>query len=324
VKPALLIALALLTGLLPREGQESPRPGARRDPVTPLLEAAAAAPIRAWLELEPREVEIGEPVECTLVVEHEPDVSLRIKPQELALDASWLALSLPRLASVDSGLRPRLRARWSLASLEPGLRSIELPPLRYEQDGVLQLLPVPALELRVRSALAEGEDAPRQPAGFRPAPPEAERPSRRGWALGGGLFALIGASVLALRLRGRRRPLATTAPDPRRRLEELCAGPAARIEEPAAFYLALSAGLRELFDAAAGRDRRGASDPEWLRALEEDGLPAEIRSELARFLERAERVEFGAERPTRFALEEDRDLALRLAERVGGAPEGKG
>lgn len=250
---------------------------------------------------EPLEVEIGQPITITLELRHAAERRLELDPRTLLGDDSWVLLELGEaLRSPKPGAEGfvRTRALLQVASLEPGARELVLGPLKLGEETLV----VPALAIGVRVALAPGEDAPRPAQGLREVRDFAGQRSLLPPALALLALLLVGlGSILALRLR-RRPPAAQTLPTPHERLEAL-----AGTREPDAARAAcyeLTRILRAALDERLGRGLAGLTDEEWLAALPAEALGPEPRANLERLLARAERIKYGLEAPTRFALEE--------------------
>jgi len=294
-----------------------------------LAAAAPIAPAQVSVEVGfvPAAVEIGQPATCTLSITHPQGLSPRVA-RELELEDAWLSLRERRLATGPgpaAGLEVT-RASWVLCSIEPGARSLVLPPVRYRLDGESRTLEPPAAVLTVAPALAEGEDAPRGWADFRRPPAGAGRSGLRRW--GGLVVALLcagivaGVTLLALRL-GRRAPARPPTAAERVRALKPEGEDAAHVR---ALHYELSRTVREVVDELAGADRRGATDPEWLAlARAQDGVPAEAHARLVALLGVCERVKYAQELPTKWAVEETlsagRALVVSLCPRTEeGAP----
>ena len=279
-----------------------------QDAVT--LESAPRAVAR-WLE-PPTAVELGVPFELVLEVTHEPGGELEVGPGELASDVAWAVLDAAAPLVLPDLDDPRLRVselRWTVVALEPGLRMLPRPELRY---GGEPLAPSKAGLLDVSAVLAPGEDAPR------PLPPDLglsdPAAARRG--LGAALIVAGGALLVGLAVwlarRGARRPRPALerAPSP---LERLAALEQAPLEDPRSVreaHLELTRALRQHLDGATPRD--ALTDEEWLAAL---ALPAD--GELGRLFAECRPVEYGGERPTHWATRERVARARALAERQG-------
>ncbi len=184
-----------------------------------------------------------------------------------------------------------------VASLEPGERELALAALRIgARDETLPPLPV-----AVRAALHAGEDAPRPARGLREV---RDFPAQRGLlgpaALLGALVSAVLAALVVRRVR-RRVPAAAPPPTPLARLEALGA---AREAEARAVCYELTRILRGALDAHLAREFEGLTDEEWLAATPDAALPSGTRAALGRLFARTERIKYGVEMPTRFALEE--------------------
>jgi len=253
---------------------------------------------QATLLAEPEAVRIGEPVTWTLLVEHDVDERVVIADDAVPPDDSWVLLEGPERVRVRDGEVAFTRLEWRLFSLEPGTR--QLPPLAISLSSGLELEAL-AGAVEVAGELAPDEDAPREVL----LPLEA--PADQGAASWTPLLLVAGGLIGALALVSLRRrrgsgdagaDLASADLVP---LETLLADGVA----PVALAAELSQRLRTRVDALQAAPRPGLLDEEWLRAVEDGGGFAASRLEvLTRLLSWADRVEFAAEQPSRFALEE--------------------
>ena len=253
---------------------------------------------QATLLAEPEAVRIGEPVTWTLLVEHDVDERVVITDDAVPPDDSWVLLEGPERVRVRDGEVAFTRLEWRLFSLEPGTR--QLPPLAISLSSGLELEAL-AGAVEVAGELAPDEDAPREVL----LPLEA--PADQGAASWTPLLLVAGGLIGALALVSLRRrrgsgdagaDLASADLVP---LETLLADGVA----PVALAAELSQRLRTRVDVLQAAPRPGLLDEEWLLAVEESGGVAASRLEvLTRLLSWADRVEFTAEQPSRFALEE--------------------
>jgi hypothetical protein len=263
---------------------------------------SAAPDVVARASVTPATVEVGEPFELVLELEHPGGAALPATDELLDLDDAWVVLGGSRAPGEPLAAgRSRTRFTFQVAALEPGARS--LPGLPF---GVAP----PALD--VRGVLAEGEDAPRPLRDLRPPPPApAAATSPVPWLAG--VAALLAFGGLAW-WRARRRSVPAPAPGPLERFAALERAADAAARERC---LELARLVREATDAHAGRPRAGLSDEEWLAALGEHGVPApDVRAQLGDVLERCARVKFGGERPTEWALNELVGSARTALDRV--------
>jgi len=272
-------------------------------------------------------VELGEPVECRLVLSHAASETASL-PDGLALDDSWLLIE-------DRGARTTLDANaatratttfvFELASLEPGARELAGPFVALagagpgvEEGRVVQARP---LALTVRAALYPEEDAPRPIVGF-PAPSFPEARSFP-WLVVVITVLVLGALAWwAWRRRARGRtvvavPLASAS------LAALAESPldSRRAVQDAAYTAAQL--LRSEYDRALGVAREGLTDEEWVAAVTPElprlGLDGEVSAGLARFTEACGAVKYGFAEPTHWAARETLALAQSLAQRAESA-----
>jgi len=329
-----LAALVLLS--LRAEGAPEGAPGGLPAAV------AARADVTVTAAARPTAVEVGEPFELELVVVHPVDVAVTgLGEDALELDETWAVLDSSRAAPVSAedaatGGSTRLveRRTWRVVSLEPGERAlprlgVRLADAELDAEGVLA--EGDPVTVSVAGVLAEDEDAPRPLVGFREGF-GAPEPRPGGWrlptALGTAGIALLGGVVVLLARRRRPRERAPARPTPRERLAALVAsteGGASPAELREACF-ELAALLREATDAWTGAARPGATDDEWLAALErERSASNRVREALAEVLGRCARAKFAGEAPTRWAFQELVARARDLLENHVGepAPEGR-
>lgn len=280
------------------------------------LLARAPADVVAHLRGEPAEVEVGEPCRFVLEVEHAAGATVKFPEGDLVPDDSWALLEPRRIT------RPtptRTVASWTCLSLDAGER--QLPAIRIDvgdADGVRKV-DVDTGVLRVRPALAEGEDAPRPMRGFRAAP---------GGSSGRGRLVLVGAAALTALLAGvffwrraRRKSAAAPVPTALDRLDELQRIAAEDEEASRRVVYALSRLLRGSVDAFVREDRAALVDTDWLARIEPDErVPLGVRRGLARVLRDSERIKYALHAPTRFALTEMLADARSALEALAAAP----
>lgn len=258
--------------------------------IAALLLVLVQEPAPAW-RVEPTDVQLGQPITCTLEVPHGGGATL--EAPELELDYGWAVIAGPEEQVLGWGTR----FSWSLLALEAGAR--ELPGVELQLGGGERTL-VPPASVQVAGALAAGEDAPRSLPGFRSVEERTSqvRPRHLFWiALALGLCVLTG---LALRRRTSK-PRAREEPSELERFQGL---------EPS-LELPLAIQLAELLRAAAERRANldepleGLTDEEWVAALTRLGaLDGEASTELDALLSVCRDIKFAGARPTRFAIEE--------------------
>ena len=273
----------------------------------PALLAALALGQQATLLAAPERARIGEPITWTLVVEHDVDERVVLEDDAVPPDDSWVLLSGPTRVRVRDGERAFTRLEWEVFSLEPGTRA--LPSLALGLSSGLELEAL-AGAVEVEGELAPEEDAPRPTLEPLAAPADEGPSSLRSVGLALGAAAAVLTGVVLLRRRRRTAPAAQPA-EPQPSLLTLLEGGASA----EALAATLSTRLRERVDGLQASARPGLLDGEWVAAVRAGGGPAAAEADaLERLLAWADRVEFAAERPSRFALEEAATEADRLLE----------
>ena len=265
------------------------------------LAQAADAQVVARLHAEPAEVGVGEVCRLVLEVEHPEGATVRLPAADPLPDDSWVLAEARR---VERPWPDRTVATWKCLPLEAGEH--RLPTIRVDVGDAsgMKTIDAEAGTLRVRPALAEGEDAPRPMRGFRPAPPVSAG-SRARWLLAGLLLALV-AVVGALAWRRAQRKAAPVAePTPLDRLAEIGRLAAEDEKGPRRAVYALSRLLRGTVDRWLAQDRAALVDAEWVARVEaDDRVPLGARRAVAKTLRDSERIKYALGSPTRFALEE--------------------
>lgn len=255
--------------------------------------------------VEPAAVEVGEPFELVLELEHgRTQAASALAPAELVLDDSWLVLErrAPRSEAAGEGLRTLLA--WRIASLEPGERNLAEALAGFAFGEGVTRIQAGEARVVVRGVLAEGEDAPRPLTGFAGELGPAPGAARSRLALGLALAALVAGAGLAAWARARRRR-APRAPqlDSSERLRELAARAAAGAARDGCYDLTRL--LREHVDRLRQKPRAALTDPEWLAELAAaPDVPRAALADLERVFARAERVKYAGESPSLWALEE--------------------
>jgi len=308
------------------------------------------APLQARWTCRPETVELGQPFELALEIEHGPEIPAgELLQGELALDDSWVLLAGPEQGPLrgpgvsgqapGDGGRIGTRRVWRLASLEPGSRDLAPTLSSLALDARVGRISTAEAHVEVRGLLAADEDAPRPLRGFPSdfVPEDARRAAGAAWPLWGGLGAL--AAVLAaglLRWRAARR-VAPAEPGPLERLGELeqglervGAGPTCyeltRLLRRSADRLRARPAARASEAApasSAGTAGEGLSDEEWLERLAAShDLPRAAVEELERLLHETSLVKYGGLNPTSWALQEIFRRARTVLESIGPGPRG--
>ncbi len=291
---------------------------------------ASDAELRARFALSPVEVEVGEPFQLNLLVDHPSAVGvfdLQLKPLEL--DPSWVLLDASRdtaKASSDEPGRSVTTWHWRIVSLEPGERRL-LPELTsLVEDERVGAVDLSSTSIQVHSVLAESEDQPRAlrglPAGFGDWTEEAPNAWQRAWPilLGLGLSAL--AAWLWRRLRKPAMARGEELLVPLAELEVLRAQPVLQAADLRQRHFDLTRLVRRGVDEKLGVSRAGLTDDEWLSAVEGGLLGyqslADLLPELRDFLGAAEAVKYAGEQPSEWALEETHKNVRQILERLRG------
>ena len=278
----------------------------------PLEDGDPPLEVRTRLFAEPVAVEVGEPFEVILEVTRDADVpSDQVGGGELLLDDSWVLFDTryePPAPPSDEAERLLTRRIWSLASLDPGARTLVvqglLPP---EATSGIETCTV-----QVAGVLADGEEEPRPlrglPADFGAEPAEAPFLSRTTiLVMALTLFSLLLAAFLfALfllrRSRGQSGPAGVT---PRERLARLAAETDSDLSRTRERTYELSHLVREAVEARIGRDLRGRTDEEWTAALvHERGVSGEEREAIGALVTDCARVKYAGEVPSAWAIED--------------------
>lgn len=279
----------------------------------------AALGTQAKIESAATSVQIGEPFEVTVIVEHETTSTVKW-PDPNALPPGFaLVADLGLRHDIDPAHRDVTvsRARWRVMALEGG--ALEFPALDVgvTGGGVDQVLRATGPKLDVAHALAEGEDAPRPPRGFRDAPDVRTASARITWVVAG----LVGTLLVFVGLklaRRRKQPPMVPAPTAAARLAELERQAQAEPERAREHVFALTALVRGAIDASVGESRVALSDEDWIRTVSSDArVPQASRDGAARLLADAERVKYAGETPTVFAV---RDVLAKAQSALAALP----
>lgn len=274
------------------------------------LDAHAAVDVRARVAAQPAHAQVGEPVVLSLVVERPSGVPVAAPKIEPGVVGSWMIVeSLGTLRAQSGGATGTVveTTSWRAFALEGGAA---LPALEvsFDADGGPQKLAATASAVEVPHALAEGEDAARPPRGFRE--PVTWTGGGPRLALAGLAVATLAGALLALWFVRRRKLRAPTAAGPSAS-ELLARVAAARIAEGddsganREVLYSVTWIVRSAIDTHVGEARAARTDSEWLALVAADArVPEGARSASKRLLERAERVKYAGESPTRFATDE--------------------
>lgn len=282
--------LALLVPIASARAQSSPHESAR-------------------FEVDPGEVEIGEPIRWTFAIEHDSGTKVRLPDDDPVLDGSWTIVEARRVRrepDVAHADRTITSVTWTVLALEPGERSLPSWVVQCEDDQGKRDVSAAGAKINVRAALAPGEDAPRPMRGPLPAP--EGRHAFLGIAPGVWLVGAIALGAIAwivIRRRRRRAVSVAREPTPLEQLTALRARAASDREAAREIVFAASRLLRKSVDAHRGVSDAAATDADWLRRVESDERLAEgVRKSAARVLGGAESVKYALQVPTPFALEE--------------------
>jgi len=283
-----------------------------------ILVFALAADVRANVIVDPARAQIGEPVVVSLVVERPSAVLVEPPKIEPGVQGSWMFLeALGTRREAKTGVLGTLveTTSWRAFALEAGaaLPSLEVS---FTADGAQQKILAASAAPEVARALQEGEDAPRPMKGFRePVEWAGGGPALIG--LGVALFALIFAWIafrIVRRRKLRARPVLTSsAADELQRLAADARDNGANRD----VVFALTRIARGAVDAATSENRAARTDEEWLALVSNDArVPESARNAATRLVERAERVKYAGEEPTRFATDEALADARAIVEAV--------
>jgi hypothetical protein len=308
---------------VPAAGTPTPAPA---KPDAPMPPTPSGPPPVARITCAPQPVRIAEPLVCTLVVDHRPDVSIAVTaPAEVSRDKAGPPEPLP-----DG----TLRSTRTLTVRPRGLKPVRVEGLAVtwqETSGYTGTLAIPPQRVQVKSLVAGVADAD-----FRTyASPQSELAPFvdrhgplphlvRNWALIFGLYLagalLIGVLIgVPLRrwLRARRRPPAPYV-DPRpahvialERLERLLAEDLPARGETKQLYFRLSEIVRDYLARRFHFDAMEMTSQEVLVALttKGDGGPnAQGFVAVRDFLEETDLVKFAG-----FSATDEGDTAVRMA-----------
>ncbi len=302
-----MIAALFLTCAIPSAFQ-----GAAVEPVAPQLRVAESAltpevPVRATLSADPARAQVGEPVVLTLVVNRPGDVTVQPLELESGVLGSWMfleRLGAPRSETADAAGHVVETTSWRAFALEGG---DALPPIEitYDAGNGPQKSIAAKGTIAVPSALAEGEDAARPAKGFRE-PVAWVGGGSRLWIAAFALLGLLAAVLVAWVVRRRRRRAQPAVlPSAAVELDRLANEPRDDSLANRDLLYAVTRIVRSAVDAHVGELRASRTDTEWLGIVAADArVPEGARSAARRLLERAERVKYAGDAPTRFATDE--------------------
>ena len=267
---------------------------------------ASAGELELSVRVQPEVVRIAEPVSVTVDVVHDRGEAPRFAAFQ-ASDVLWEGAPR-RVVTLDLDDEPGralTQLRYSLVGIEPGEQAVELPGAMIEEQGAIRTVAVPPAEFRILGELAEGEDEPRPLAGF-PESPEARPSAMSLAALAAGLLFLgfWGALSVFLVFRLGRRGGSPVARKESAVAQLLELGSVDEAQARDAFGLA-SRAVREALDLELGEALPGLTDEEWVeRRSVAKALPPARLERAAALLRTAERVKYGMEQPTRWAVDE--------------------
>lgn len=272
-----------------------------------VLALLLGADVKASLAAVPASAQVGEPVVLTLVVERPSAVAVETQKIEPGVLGSWMfveSLGTRREPKRDSPGTLLESTSWRAFALEGGAA---LPPIEvsFTADGNPQKMLAAAGTVEVARALGEGEDEARPAKGFREPVAWVGGGSRLSFA-GIAVLAVLVASIAAWIARRRKRRVPPAAgPSATELLARIAVAPN---DDPGAnreVLYSVTWIVRSAIDTHVGEVRASRTDAEWLSLVSADArVPEGARSAARRLLERAERVKYAGESPTRFATEE--------------------
>ncbi len=271
------------------------------------------------LVLEPAEVQVGEPVCVSVDIDHPVAAGPLKESLDLHLDDQWVLLAGPSIevGVVEGGHRTQVI--WSVMALEAGTQKIAGLEVAMRGGGSQSLR---GAELRVVSSLAPEEDAPRPLPDLRGSPERLGPLRASHWGLLA-LGALVGGALWSV-IRGRRSRVDGMPPlNPRQRFIELrqrIQDPSGTSSLPGEWSGDLAGTLRLAVEQGSSlgshRSTAGLSDEEWLAVLSEGGGRS-LAESLEPVLSACARIRFGAERPTRFAVDELLQASAQVIDSLG-------
>jgi hypothetical protein len=264
-------------------------------------------PVRLRIECATASAQIGEPVVLHIVVDRPIEVAL--EPLELAnsVVGSWMFLervAAPRAEPAREPGRIVETTSWRAFALEGG-SALPTVVVTATIDGEPRQFATADGAIEIASALAEGEDAPRPAKGFREPVTWVGGGSRLATIAAVAVGLVLAASILWIvrRRRGRARPV--VLPSAAFELDRLAREPRDDSAANRDVLYAVTRIVRSAVDAHVGEVRAARTDAEWLNLVAQDSrVPDGARSASRRLLERAERVKYAGDAPTRFATDE--------------------
>ncbi|WP_145067434.1 hypothetical protein [Engelhardtia mirabilis] len=280
---------------------------------------APAADARAVLVVERPQVELGEPFELRVEVEHDAGTTLRLGELPWTLEEGWLLFDAGDPLTLDrsDGRGLVTTTRFRVAATEQAqvetedgwtwsaTREVPPPPLTLVSgEETFELTCEPA-SIVATSLLAVGEDLPRGFPGWTDPP---QGPTALAQWERAGAVAVVCAGVLLwawLVLLRRTGPREQTPPKPglserRRRIDAALRSGATEPE----LVFELTDLARSAVDELLGEPRPGLTDSEWIAALPRDPSMASLRERAAEFLARSARAKYSGHQPTGWAVEE--------------------
>jgi len=284
-----------------------------QSPVAEIPAAVESVASSARLVIEPRAAQVGEPVRGRIEIALPRACELAPPALEAWLGERAALLGAPSVSALPQPGASDLVLHaidFEFTALEAGVLALPALELRWTLanaalEGSASSLELPAGELRIASALAPEETAPRA---LRSERIEAQqlpwwRTKVAASAISAAVATIVGVLVVGGGHAWVRRKQRLAQPAPPSALERLAALESANARWTAEHALAttqeLARILRAGIDARRERAHPGASDEEWL-ALQ----PAAERERLAAHVARLASARFGGEAPSEWALRE--------------------
>lgn len=296
------------------------------------MSSAPADRVRYLFE-GPARAAIAEAFDVELVVQHGPDLAVRLDAANLAPERGWLLLAAPVGLELTEGQGQRTtRFRIRAAPIATGGEvdgelpfrpaptlawpelEVQLVPARGG-DEVRERWEVPGFAVEVPSALAPDAVAPPAPLGLgaleAPAIPRPWYEDPRA-ALGAGVLVLL---VLVWvwarrRRRGRAAAPAEAHATARERIESaLAKAPNCPVDERRALCFELASALRAEIDGRLGARRAALLEEEWLAALAAEPGGPSVAEPVGKLFAASASVRWGRAEPSVYAIEEQVQLA---------------